>query len=93
MVQGGTMASMNWEKVEHGRKKALIRAAADELPQTIKARYAGLCTECKSQYPAGTGIQRSMTGWKHAHCALIPSIHDRMTQRRETLRQQRSAAR
>lgn len=87
------MARMNWDKPEQSRKKALIRAAADELPQTIRAKYAGQCTECKIHYNAGQGIQRSTTGWKHAHCATIPSIHERMTQRRETLRQQRSAAR
>ena len=87
------MARMNWEKAEQSRKKALIRTAADELPQTIKARYAGQCTECRDSFTVGAGIQRSMTGWKHAHCSLTPSIHDRMTQRRETLRQQRSAAR
>lgn len=93
------MSKMNWERPKLDTKRALVHAAARELPQTITANLAGTCTECGGAIIPGRAIQKSATGWKHALCTgkrgrRLPSadeiVHERMRQRRATLASRRT---
>lgn len=68
------MTRMDYQRAaDTGRKRALIAAAAADLPRTINAAFDGQCTTCKKWYKRGSKIRRSLTGWQHATCTTQPA--------------------